>query len=449
MLARIRARLRGAPSRLVLSSLCVAALALGAAHRAAAQSLADGRLSFGGAAAASSDVRRLDATSRLELPWLSLQASSGAARADRRVLGADGWRGGGDAHLALFAPRLGVLRAFATGELERPSTMPRAASGGASLGLRLSPARGRWGAWGRVEAAGPAFAQRTPRGVVDTMTARSPRDDALAVAPPRVRGAELGLWRDDGPLMLRLAARTGTAERRFAWVATEWQPITRPVSSGGDTLGSTQLFPDSVPVASLRQERLRGRWSAIEGSAEWVRRWITLDAVVGARPGVAGTRAGAWGRLGAAVSLGRSVALRVAAGSEPELPGAIAVSRSFASVGLALTTARFRERTPHAATRAAASSFSIAPADEGRWTVTVRAPHARVVEIAGDFTAWRAVSLARSARGDWTATFAIAPGPHHVNLRIDGEAWIAPPGLPSAQDDFAGAVGVLLVPERL
>jgi len=449
MIARTRARLRGAPRRSSLPTLCVAGLALAGAQPVFAQPLATGRLSLGGVAAATSDAGRLDATSRLELPWLSLHASGGLARADHRMLGGgDDWRGGGDVDLALFAPRLGVLRPFAMAQLERPSTMPRGASGGASLGLRLSPARGRWGAWSRVEAAGPVFAPRAPAGVADSMAARSPRDAALAVAPPRVRAAELGMWHGSGPLMLRVAARSGTAERRLTWLATEWQRISTPVGGGSDTLGSTPRLPDSVAVSRLRTERLRGRWSALEGSAEWVRPWITLDAVVGARPGGGAARAGAWGHVGAAVRLGGRVALRVAAGSEPELPGAVVASRRFASAGLALTTARFRERKVHAATRAAASAFTLAPAEEGRWTLTVRAPHARVVEVAGDFTAWRPVRLVRAASGDWTATLAIAPGPHHVNLRIDGEAWLAPPGLPAARDDFAGAVGVLLVPDK-
>ena len=39
-------------------------------------------------------------------------------------------------------------------------------------------------------------------------------------------------------------------------------------------------------------------------------------------------------------------------------------------------------------------------------------------------------------------------GVHHINIRIDGGPWIAPPGLPSIRDGFNGEIGVLVGKNR-
>jgi 1,4-alpha-glucan branching enzyme len=75
----------------------------------------------------------------------------------------------------------------------------------------------------------------------------------------------------------------------------------------------------------------------------------------------------------------------------------------------------------------------------------VVAPHVRVVELMGDFTDWRPVVLAKAGDGIWEVTLPIAPGIHRVNVRADGGAWGAPPGLTVATDDFGGVVGLLPV----
>ena len=40
----------------------------------------------------------------------------------------------------------------------------------------------------------------------------------------------------------------------------------------------------------------------------------------------------------------------------------------------------------------------------------------------------------------------IAPGSHRVNIRVDGGEWSAPPGASTAQDEFNGVVGLVIVP---
>jgi hypothetical protein len=68
------------------------------------------------------------------------------------------------------------------------------------------------------------------------------------------------------------------------------------------------------------------------------------------------------------------------------------------------------------------------------------------VEIAGDFTEWRPVSLSRTSNETWGIVLAIVPGVHQINLRIDGGAWIAPPGTTRIPGDYGDAIGSFVVP---
>ena len=48
-------------------------------------------------------------------------------------------------------------------------------------------------------------------------------------------------------------------------------------------------------------------------------------------------------------------------------------------------------------------------------------------------------------RDGWVVEIAALRGLHRANIRVDGGHWIAPPGLASADDDFAGEVGIFVV----
>jgi hypothetical protein len=45
----------------------------------------------------------------------------------------------------------------------------------------------------------------------------------------------------------------------------------------------------------------------------------------------------------------------------------------------------------------------------------------------------------------WAAVVRVPPGVHRVQIRLDGGAWLAPPGLPRADDGPGGPSGTLLV----
>jgi len=67
------------------------------------------------------------------------------------------------------------------------------------------------------------------------------------------------------------------------------------------------------------------------------------------------------------------------------------------------------------------------------------------VELSGDFNGWKAVALHESQPGLWETTLTLAPGTHRLNMRVNGDRWVAPPGLATTDDDFNGTVGLLVV----
>ena len=123
----------------------------------------------------------------------------------------------------------------------------------------------------------------------------------------------------------------------------------------------------------------------------------------------------------------------------------VAEPRRFVTAGFRLTPTPFKRPEALDPVRGAAHSFAVEPAGQGRRRFVVRAPHARLVELTGDFTAWRPLTLTRTNAETWEATLALTPGVHHVNIRVDGDRWSAPPGMSTVDDEFAGTVGLLVV----
>jgi hypothetical protein len=77
--------------------------------------------------------------------------------------------------------------------------------------------------------------------------------------------------------------------------------------------------------------------------------------------------------------------------------------------------------------------------------ILLRVPGARTVELAGDFTDWRPVELDPAPGGGWRAVLPIAPGLHRLAIRIDGQAWQAPPGSCRLTSEFGYEVGEVAV----
>jgi len=191
---------------------------------------------------------------------------------------------------------------------------------------------------------------------------------------------------------------------------------------------------------TLEGSRLK-YWPDAEGRIAWRFDKLTMEAVIGARGRVESYAPSVWGRIGASYPISPRFALVAAAGSEPTRPSLGLPSSNF--VSLALRVRRWRFPTGVDSTRPAA--FGIQRENDKEYRITYAVPNASSVELSGDFNGWRPVTLVSTRAGVWETTVPLTPGTYHVNVRVDGGRWLPPSGLPQADDDFSGAVGVLVV----
>jgi hypothetical protein len=124
----------------------------------------------------------------------------------------------------------------------------------------------------------------------------------------------------------------------------------------------------------------------------------------------------------------------------------------FLSLGLRFATNRKRERSggvvatpPVEGPGAAVAAFEVTRLEGGEYRIRVQAGSARRVEVTGDFSEWVPLAL-QDQGGWWTVTVPLSRGAHEVNVRVNGGAWMVPPGLLSATDEFGGSVGRFIVP---
>lgn len=80
--------------------------------------------------------------------------------------------------------------------------------------------------------------------------------------------------------------------------------------------------------------------------------------------------------------------------------------------------------------------------------LSIRAPRARRVELAGDFTEWKFVAATRAANGVWYADLRVPPGQYRYAFRLDGTEWRVPDGATAVNDGFGGTSAWITVPDR-
>jgi hypothetical protein len=253
---------------------------------------------------------------------------------------------------------------------------------------------------------------------------------------------QLGAWR-----VLRAVMLSVTSSTRSASTVSRFQTVhhdSLPTDTGYVPYNSPG--PDSIHVSHSR------RWSDVEARADWSGGRLTLSAsLTGSRltparsDSTAPSRAVTWGRVNAALRLNDRVSLVAGAGTLPAGLGAPRSRTSFASLGFRFAPASLLRDPPPAAIRPVASAFQVLALDNGTHRFVLRAPGARTVEISGDFLGWKAMPLRETAPDVWEATLPIAAGTHRVNVRVNGDRWSAPPGLPAVDDEFNGRVGLLVI----
>ena len=209
----------------------------------------------------------------------------------------------------------------------------------------------------------------------------------------------------------------------------------------GDRTGADSAFAASD---TIRRELHTDFTDAII-SGHWDFASMAVDLSIGRRFSRTTPEITVWGvsalrtlgpQLGLVLSAGR-------AGSDPvtSLPGS-----RYLLAGLRLSLGAGSSMPKVEPARASQSArFRIGPSRLTGREIWLRAPGARVVELAADFTDWHPVPLAPASHGDWRVVLPIAPGLHRVAVRIDGGNWQAPPDTRAVVNEFGTKVGEVVV----
>jgi hypothetical protein len=353
----------------------------------------------------------LGASLRLDRPHWSL-SSTGSLTSD-----ADRWQSSGELSALMIAPALGPLQLSASSVLSRTYRSGDIHNELSAHG-RASLAFGTRGAWIGIDARqldGPRALTGDPWPVLGTWQQLGRAMISLQFSPRRARL----------PGTLAAGSLLG-ADSIFNDTLGIWEPYDRGPST--DTVGSI-----------IRS------WSDAEARVVWARGRLALDATVGGRIASSELGNSMWGQLHGLYAISPRVVLIAATGTEPSDPTLGWERQSFATVGVRLLSAPEPRTHLPAEVRPAAADFRVEAVREQEYMIRVRVSHARTVELSADFIGWKPLALSRASDDWWHATVAIVPGTHHVNIRVNGDAWTAPPGMPAVEDEFNGTVGLLVV----
>jgi hypothetical protein len=257
---------------------------------------------------------------------------------------------------------------------------------------------------------------------------------------------------DAGPLTLFGGARAASG---YASQSAASQPL--PVFNGGvrtqsqtrsglgPTFGVTFTAvseEDGTLRLGARQDLLRVSGVAVADRA--------LLASVGSRglavTGSVGQRSASdehvsFGSVALSVALRPDLAFDVAAGRYPSNRLSGTLGGNFVNAGLSWRFGGSQSPRSASPVRGAAR---VAP---GYTRLTIDAPDAARVDVAGDFNEWTPVPARRAAAGVWYADLHIAPGQYRYAFRVNGKEWRVPRGATAVEDGFGGKSTWLTVGE--
>jgi len=206
---------------------------------------------------------------------------------------------------------------------------------------------------------------------------------------------------------------------------------------------------DSIPqdrsnVGAAEDDYTRVTLTTTRATVRWEGERLELESVAGVTLSLLRSPR-RWAQARAALRISPDLAVFATVGSRaPELYLIEPTQSPSATVGLRFLHWRSTDMERTLVARASAFDWRVRSLGGGEYALAVRAPGARLVEVMGDFTDWRPLRLARAGSERWECVVTLAPGIHHVNLRVDGGEWMAPPGAPTAADSYNGTVGIVV-----
>jgi hypothetical protein len=230
-----------------------------------------------------------------------------------------------------------------------------------------------------------------------------------------------------GPFGERLAQQSTTI-RRDGRTALVGGRVALPVGDATDRLDLSARWSSGIVADARETERVVAGTLAGERG--------TLQLSLGDRR--SGEAPVGFGSVSLSVPVAHGLSVDAAAGRYPESRLTGSAAGSFASVGMSMRIGGRPQSLPRPAGTPAAAA--------GRTRLSLRAPDARRVEVAGDFNRWTPVAARRAPNGVWFVDLDLPPGEYRYAFRVDGSAWRVPDGSAAAADDFGGTSALLVVP---
>jgi hypothetical protein len=220
--------------------------------------------------------------------------------------------------------------------------------------------------------------------------------------------------------------------------------ITTTLTSTGPVYGAVVALPsgrpDAVGTLSYREERARVAGVTVVDRAAtggWSTGTLALSASAGARDAV--DERSQFGSVSATVAVTRSVALQGAVGSYPSSRVLGTLGGRFATLGFVLHGVTTAGETAPESVRGAP------PVPAGATRLVLRAPRARRVELAGEWSDWASTPATRGADGLWYVDVRLPRGEYRYAFKVDGERWVAPDGVSTVDDGFGGRSALVTV----
>jgi hypothetical protein len=195
----------------------------------------------------------------------------------------------------------------------------------------------------------------------------------------------------------------------------------------------------------------QSRFSDLEAVLQWEVGPLELSAQSGYRLGdsydvTPDTRQWTSGR--ATIWLNERIAIIGGGGRQPALPLRGLPARNFGMAGLVIAYSPVSKSTvpvsmPHAVL---VKKFEMQPGTGDMRKIVIRVGGVERVDVMGDFSDWSPLTLVRRGRDLWELNVPVSPGVHHINVRVDGGPWMAPPGVPTMHDPYSGDVGLIVIP---
>ncbi len=247
--------------------------------------------------------------------------------------------------------------------------------------------------------------------------------------------------RADGPtasVLWQPFLTSPTRVLQFTARVAEWR-LREPVSTGS----ATGLPLSSPPATSTATRTVNFRDTELGGVA--VLNALTLQLIAGQRHATDEERG--YLAAGASYAFTPQLAVTFGGGTYPSDRLTGTSGGRYVTAGVNVSIGRSGAARSGAAARLPAARGVDGPA-VGTTRLTIAAPHATRVELAGDWNNWQRVTAQRARDDVWYVDVPLAPGEYRYAFVIDGTSWRVPEGAVSADDGFGSKVAWVTVRSR-